>query len=521
MKDSMHRGSKRAQLEFANELHPSRVFARLQAQTRRHFLLSLTGGLGSMFLGTLASPLSSIASAVESSTDGITRLDLKRDPKNPLAALPAQFAPRAKRVIYLHMAGAPSQLELFDHKPELTKFDGQDCPASFLAGKRFAFITGIPKLLGTQYPFHQSGQSGQWISDRLPHLEKHIDDLCLIKSMRTDQFNHAPAQLLLQTGNPRLGYPSLGSWVVYGLGTENQNLPGFIVLVSGGNTPDGGKQLWGSGFLPSVYQGVQCRSHGEPVLYLDSPPGVSASQRRQMLDAMDDINQQRYTEFGNPETLTRIAQYEMSFRMQMDATDAMDIRKEPESVRANYGSHLGEASFANNCLVARRLAERGVRFIQLYHWGWDSHGSSAREALNIGFAERCQQVDQPIGALLADLKQRGMMEDTLVVWGGEFGRTSMRENRSGQEMKFVGRDHNPGAFTIWLAGAGVKPGMSLGQTDDLGYEIVKDPVEVRDLHATMLYLLGFDHHKLNYSFQGLEQKLTGVKPARVVTEVLA
>jgi hypothetical protein len=339
--------------------------------------------------------------------------------------------------------------------------------------------------------------------------------------MRTDQFNHAPAQLLLQTGNPRLGYPSLGSWVVYGLGTENQNLPGFIVLVSGGNTPDGGKQLWGSGFLPSVYQGVQCRSHGEPVLYLDSPPGVSASQRRQMLDAMDDINQQRYTEFGNPETLTRIAQYEMSFRMQMDATDAMDIRKEPESVRANYGSHLGEASFANNCLVARRLAERGVRFIQLYHWGWDSHGSSAREALNIGFAERCQQVDQPIGALLADLKQRGMMEDTLVVWGGEFGRTSMRENRSGQEMKFVGRDHNPGAFTIWLAGAGVKPGMSLGQTDDLGYEIVKDPVEVRDLHATMLYLLGFDHHKLNYSFQGLEQKLTGVKPARVVTEVLA
>jgi hypothetical protein len=521
MNDSMRRGSKRSQLAFANDLHPNSVFARLQARTRRHFLLSLTGGLGSMFLGTLASPLASMASAVEGSTDGVSELDLKRDSKNPLAAFPPQFAPRAKRVIYLHMAGAPSQLELFDHKPELTKFDGQDCPASFLAGKRFAFITGVPKLLGTQYPFHQSGQSGQWISDRLPHLEKHIDDLCFIKSMRTDQFNHAPAQLLVQTGNPRLGYPSLGSWVVYGLGTENQNLPGFIVLVSGGNTPDGGKQLWGSGFLPSVYQGVQCRSHGEPVLYLDSPPGVSASQRRQMLDAMDKINQKRYAEFGNPETLTRIAQYEMSFRMQMDATDAMDIRKEPEAVRAGYGSQLGEASFANNCLVARRLAERGVRFIQLYHWGWDSHGSSAREALNIGFAERCRQVDQPIAALLADLKERGMMEDTLVVWGGEFGRTSMRENRSGQEMKFVGRDHNPGAFTVWLAGAGVKPGTSLGQTDDLGYEIVKDPVEVRDLHATMLYLLGFDHHKLNYSFQGLDQKLTGVKPARVVAEVLA
>jgi Protein of unknown function (DUF1501) len=520
MNDSMRHGSKRSRLDFAAEPYPNSHFEQLRAQTRRHFLGSLTGGLGSMFLNTLASPISSMASGVERATGDIATFDLKRDPQNPLAALPPEFAPRAKRVIYLHMAGAPSQLELFDHKPELTKFDGQDCPASFLAGKRFAFITGIPKLLGTQYPFHQSGQSGQWISDRLPHLEKHIDGLCIIKSMRTDQFNHAPAQLLVQTGNPRLGYPSLGSWVVYGLGTENQNLPGFIVLVSGGNTPDGGKQLWGSGFLPSVYQGVQCRSHGEPVLYLQSPPGVSAPQRRKMLDAMDEINQQRYAEFGNPETLTRIAQYEMSFRMQMDATDAMDIGKESESVRSNYGSQLGEASFANNCLVARRLAERGVRFIQLYHWGWDSHGSSARESLNIGFAERCRQVDQPIAALLADLKERGMMEDTLVVWGGEFGRTSMRENRSGQEMKFVGRDHNPGAFTIWLAGAGVKPGMSVGQTDDLGYEIVKDPVEVRDLHATMLYLLGFDHHKLNYSFQGLDQKLTGVKPARVVTEVL-
>jgi len=514
----MHPGSKRSHID---SLLPDNVFARLQAQTRRHFLRSLTGGIGSMFLGTLASQAFSTPSAVGGGKEGAGRLDLTRDPRNPLTALPPQFAPRAKRIIYLHMAGAPSQLELFDHKPELTKFDGQDCPASFLAGKRFAFITGVPKLLGTQYPFHQSGKSGQWISDRLTHLEKHIDDLCFIKSMRTDQFNHAPAQLLVQTGNPRLGYPSFGSWVVYGLGTENQNLPGFIVLISGGNTPDGGKQLWGSGFLPSVYQGVQCRSHGEPVLYLDSPPGLSASQRRTMLDAIDEINQQRYAEFGNPETLTRIAQYEMSFRMQMDATDAMDIRREPETVREKYGSQAGEASFANNCLVARRLAERGVRFIQLYHWGWDSHGSSAREALNIGFAERCRQVDQPIAALLEDLKERGMMEDTLVVWGGEFGRTSMRENRGGQEMKFVGRDHNPGAFTIWMAGGGVRPGMSFGQTDELGYEIAKDPVEVRDLHATVLYLLGFDFHKLNYSFQGLEQKLTGVKPARVVAEVVA
>jgi hypothetical protein len=519
MTDSISRNLPGLTLDLSSQMHPERAFALLQAQTRRHFLRSATGGLGAMFLGTLASPLSTLAE--EAATGGAARVDMKRDPKSPLAVLPPQFAPRAKRVIYLHMAGAPSQLELFEYKPELTRFDGQDCPASLLAGKRFAFLTGVPKLLGAQYPFHQAGTSGQWISDRLPHLEKHIDDLCVIRSMRTDQFNHAPAQLLVQTGNPRIGYPSLGSWVVYGLGTENQNLPGFIVLISGGNTPDGGKQLWGTGFLPSVYQGVQCRSHGEPVLYLNPPPRVGTLERRKVLDAMDEINQQRYAEFGNPETLTRIAQYEMSFRMQMDATDAMDIRKEPESVRASYGSKLGESSFANNCLVARRLAERGVRFIQLYHWGWDSHGSSARESLQMGFVDRCREVDQPIAALLAELKNRGMLEDTLIIWGGEFGRTSMRENRSGQTMKFVGRDHNPGAFTIWLAGGGVKPGMAFGQTDELGYEVVRDPVEVRDLHATMLYLLGFDYRKLNYPFQGLEQKLTGVKPARVVAEVLA
>jgi hypothetical protein len=448
-------------------------------------------------------------------------LDFSRDARTPLSPLPPQFPGKVRRVIYLHMAGAPSQLELFEHKPELKRFDGQDCPASFLAGKRFAFISGVPKLLGSQYPFHQAGQSGQWISDRLPYIEKEIDDICFIKSMRTDQFNHAPAQLLVHTGNPRLGYPSFGSWVVYGLGTENQNLPGFIVLLSGGKTPDGGKQLWSSGFLPSVYQGVQCRSHGEPVLYLDNPQGVSRSSRREMLDTIDEINQQTYGSFGNPETVTRIAQYEMAFRMQMDATDAMDIRKEPDSVLARYASKPGEASFANNCLVARRLAERGVRFIQLYHWGWDSHGADAKEALNLGFNDRCREVDQPTAALLSDLKSRGLLEDTLVVWGGEFGRTPMRENRGGQEMKYVGRDHNPVAFTLWLAGGGIKSGVSYGETDDMGYEIVKDPVEIRDLHATLLYLLGFDHHKLNYRFQGLEQKLTSVKPARVVAEILA
>jgi len=484
--------------------------AKLQAQTRRHFLLGGAAGLGALFLST--------SRAADSAAGGIPRLDFSRDPISPLSPLPPQFASKARRVIYMHMVGAPSQLELFDHKPELTRFDGKDCPASFMAGKRFAFISGIPKLMGTRYPFHQAGKSGAWISDRLPHLERHVDELCFIKSMHTDQFNHAPAQLLVQTGNARLGYPSLGSWVTYGLGTENQNLPGFIVLLSGENAPDGGKQLWGSGFLPSVYQGVECRSHGEPVLYLQNPPGTSRSLRRYVLDAIDDLNRENYASFGNEETITRIAQYEMAFRMQMDATDAMDIHREPAAVRARYGANPAAGSFANNCLVARRLAERGVRFIQLYHYGWDSHGLSKELSLNYGFVERCRETDQPIAALIGDLKARGMLDDTLLVWGGEFGRTSMQQ--IGGDPLLSGRDHNPGAFTMWMAGGGVKAGMSHGQTDDMGYEIVKDPVELRDLHATILYLLGFDHHKLNYPYQGLDQKLTGVKPARVVAEIL-
>src|SRR5437764_1374390 len=484
----------------------------LQAQTRRHFLRSLGSGMGSLVLGA---SLANYAAANESQAEKST-LSFARNATTPLSPLPPQFPAKVRRVIYLHMAGAPSQLELYEYKPELKRLDGQDCPASFLAGKRFAFISGVPKLLGSQYPFKQAGQSGHWISDRLPHLEQHIDDLCFIKSMHTDQFNHAPAQLLVHTGNARLGYPSLGSWVLYGLGTENQNLPGFIVLLSGGKSPDGGKQLWSSGFLPSVYQGVQCRSHGEPVLYLDNPQRVSRALRRSMLDTIDDINQQTYAAFGNPETVTRIAQYEMAFRMQMDATDAMDIRKEPDSVHAQYGSKPGEASFANNCLVARRLAERGVRFIQLYHWGWDSHGASDQTNLKTGFAEMCRGVDQPIAALLADLKERGLLDETLVVWGGEFGRTPMRENRGGQEMKFVGRDHHPGAFTIWMAGGGTKPGFSYGETDPVGYTVAKNPVEVRDLQATMVRLLGFDHRKLSVPFQGLDQKITGVKPTRLI-----
>src|ERR1700728_50847 len=490
---------------------------RLTADTRRHFLGWGMGGLGAFFLNAAAAEPNAAKNGATAAA-----LQIQHDPSAPLSPLLPPFTPKARRVIYLHMGGSPSQLELFDHKPELTKFNGRDCPEVFLKGKRFAFITGVPKLLGSMYPFHQAGQSGSWISDRLPHLEKMIDDMCVIKSMRTDQFNHAPAPLLMHTGDPRLGHASLGSWVTYGLGSENQNLPGFIVMISSSSTTaNAGKPLWGSGFLPSVYQGVQCRAAGEPVLYLDNPKGVDRAERRQVLDAVDEINRETYAEFGNPETVARIAQYEMAFRMQMDATDAMDIHKESPAVLAAYGANPGQARFANNCVVARRLAERGVRFIQLYHWGWDDHGTSAKDSLNIGFADRCRETDQPIAALLTDLKERGMLEDTLVVWGGEFGRTSMRENRNGQVMQFIGRDHNPGAFTIWMAGGGMKPGMSYGETDAMGYEIAKDPVEVRDLHATILYAMGFDHRKLNYSFQGLEQKLTSVKPARVVAEVVA
>jgi hypothetical protein len=482
--------------------------ARLGAVTRRHFLRTCTTGLGAMWLASMA--------AAET-----TKLDFARSPAEPLAPLPPQYPAKAKRVIYLHMAGAPSQLELFDYKPELARLNGQDCPPSFLEGKRFAFISGVPKLLGPQFPFHQAGKSGAWISDRLPHFEKHIDDVCFIKTMRTDEFNHAPAQLLLHTGSPRFGSPSLGSWVTYGLGTENQNLPGYIVLVSGGKTPDGGKSLWGSGFLPSVYQGVQCRAKGDPVLFLSNPEGVSRDERRRVLDAIGDINRHQHEQHGDPETLTRIAQYELAFRMQVSASDAMDLSKEPAPVHTRYGTKPGTENFANNCLLARRLVERGVRFVQLYHWGWDSHGASESEALGTGFPKRCLEVDQPIGALLADLKDRGLLEETLVVWGGEFGRTPMRENRNGQEMKFVGRDHHPGAFTIWMAGGGVKGGMSYGATDPLGYDIAENPVEVRDLQATMIRLLGFDHQKLSVPFQGLDQKITGVKSSRIIREVIA
>ncbi len=479
------------------------VFSGLEHSTRRHFLRDCSAGLGAFWLALQNANSNPFGQRAEQESSSIH--------------IPA----RAKRVIFLHMIGAPSQLELFDYKPQLEKLDGEDCPQSILDGKRFAFIQGTPKMLGHQYPFQQHGDCGAWVSDRLPALAKHVDDLCFIKSMQTDQFNHGPAQLMVHTGQSRIGYPSIGSWVTYGMGTANEDLPGFVVLLSGGRLPRVGKALWSGGFLPSVYQGVQCRSIGDPVLNIANPAGESRERRRSMLNTLNQLNQKSHEQFGDPETLTRIAQYELAFKMQTAVPEAMDIKRESQETLELYGAQPGKESFANNCLLARRLSEQGVRFVQLYDWGWDTHGSNKSESLNDGFRTKCEQIDRPISALLTDLKQRGLMEDTLVIWSGEFGRTPMRENRGGTEMKFIGRDHNPSAFTLWMAGAGVKPGFTLGATDEVGYDAIEDPVQLRDFHATLLHLLGFDHEKFFVPFQGLNQKLTGVKQARVVSEILS
>jgi uncharacterized protein (DUF1501 family) len=484
---------------------------RLQHTTRRHFLRESVTGLGAMWLASVAGRAWGAGGP------------LKKDPTHPLAPAASHVRPKAQRVICLHMAGSPSQHELFDYKPVLAKYDGKDCPESFLAGQTFAFIQGVPKMLGPQFPFQQHGQSGQWISDRLPHLSREADKLCVIRSMFTDQFNHAPAQLLVHTGTQNPGFASMGAWATYGLGSLNDNLPGFIVLTSGGKTPDAGKSVWGAGFLPSVYQGVQCRSQGDPVLYLSNPAGITSGVRRRQLDALNRLNQQTAAEVGDPETLTRIAQYEMAFRMQTSASEAFDLKQESAATHEMYGTQPGRESFANNCLLARRLAERGVRFIQLFDWGWDSHGAGKNEALNHGFQDKCRETDQPIAALLRDLEQRGLLEDTLVIWTGEFGRTPMRENRNGQEMAMIGRDHNPGAFTLWMAGGGAKPGLSYGETDEFGYRAVIDKVSIPDFHATVLALLGMDHLRLTYPFQGANQRLSNItKPgSRVVSEIIA
>lgn len=478
--------------------------------TRRHFLRQCATGLGALWMAEALGTARASAPATPA-----------RDLSRPMEQFSPHAAPRARRVIYLHMSGAPSQLDLFDHKPELARLDGKPCPGEYLEGQRFAFITGVPAMLGPRHKFSPSGASGTMVSDLLPHFRKIIDDVCLIKSMQTDQFNHAPAQLLLHTGNANLGYASIGSWVTYGLGTENQNLPGFVVLISGGSQPDAGKAAWGAGFLPSVYQGVQCRSEGDPVLYLSNPRGVTHDVRRRALSAIEEINRRLYEDIGDPETMTRIAQFEMAHRMQLHAHEAMDISREPEHIHRLYGTRPGRESFANNCLLARRLAERGVRYIQLFDWNWDHHGTSEDGSVDVGLKQKCLDVDQAMTALLIDLKQRGMLEDTLVVWGGEFGRTPMRELRAGVDKPFFGRDHHKDAFTIWLAGGGARAGTSYGETDPVGFSVAKDPVHVRDLHATLLHLLGIDHERLSVPFQGLNQKLTGVQKAHVIRGLVA
>ena len=448
----------------------------LLQQTRRHFFKSSGLGFGALALHSLQAESSSILST---------------------ARIPA----RARSIIYLHMAGSPSQLELFEHKPALTRFHGTACPQEFLEGKRFAFIRGTPIMLGPQFTSKQHGQSGQWMSELWPHLSTLADDLCVIRSVHTDQFNHSPAQLFMHTGQPRLGYPSMGSWVTYGLGSDNRDLPGFVVLSSGGKTPSAGKSLWGAGFLPSVYQGVQCRTTGDPVLYLSDPKGMDRRMRRDTLDALGDLNRHAHSRVGDPETLTRIAQYELAYRMQIEVPEVMDISREPPHILDLYGAkpgHVSEAesagdprrlykgddpTFANNCLLARRLVENGVRFVQLYDWGWDHHGSSPGESVDETLPIKCQQIDRPITGLLRDLKQRGLLDETLVIWGGEFGRTPMMQNNKNSTPKkgFIGRDHHPHAFTMWMAGGGVKPGVSLGATDDIGYYITENPVNIRDI----------------------------------------
>lgn len=428
--------------------------------------------------------------------------------QNPLAVKKPHFPAKAKNVIFLFMAGAPSQVDLFDNKPLLQKHNGEACPADVLKGERFAFIKGTPKLLGSPYSFEKVGQTGQEISELLPHLKTIVDDVAIIKSLHTTQFNHAPGQLFMNTGFQIPGRPSMGSWLTYGLGTENQDLPGFVVLISGANNPDGGKSCWGSGFLPTVYQGVEFRSQGDPVLFVRDPEDVSRQDRREMLDALGSLNKMRYDSELDPEIVTRIAQYELAYRMQSSVPDLMDVSKESAETMELYGAKPGEKSFANNCLLARRLVERGVRFVQLYHRGWDHHGESEGSDLKHGLPNMCRQTDQAAAALIKDLKQRGLLDETIVIWGGEFGRTPMNEGRGGSP--YPGRDHHPHAFSMWMAGGGIKPG-SVGSTDDLGYTITEDAMSIHDLHATVLNQLGLDHTLLTYRFQGRNFRLTDVE----------
>ncbi|WP_154852663.1 DUF1501 domain-containing protein [Cyclobacterium xiamenense] len=498
-------------MDTLKKLLAEKLERELQTQTRRHFIQRCVSGMGGLALGSLIGG----CQAPEP-----RRMQLSERDLNPLSAMAPPFTPKVQSVIYLHMAGAPSQLEMFDYKPELARLHNKECPESLLQGRKFAFIRGRPNLLGPQANFEQCGESGNWVSDYLPHFKQVVDEVAFLKAVHTDQFNHGPAQLFMQTGSPRLGRPSIGSWVTYGLGSENQNLPGFVVLTSGGKTPDAGKSVWGSGFLPSVYQGVQCRSQGDPVLYIEDPKGMSRSLKRKMLDAINGINEADFQAYADPEILARINQYEMAFRMQIEVPEVMNINEEPEYIHQLYGTQPGEESFANNCLLARKMVEKGVRFVQLYDWGWDAHGTGESTAIDLGMKDKCREIDRPITALLTDLKQRGLLDQTLVVWGGEFGRTPMQENREGKTQSYKGRDHHVDAFTMWMAGGGIKKGAAHGLTDEFGFSGVEDTVSVHDIHATILQLLGFDHEQFTFDFQGRPFRLTDVE-GHVIREILS
>jgi hypothetical protein len=475
----------------------------IQLNTRRHFLKNCGVGLGA---GALAQILSPDAFGLKA-------------PENPLLPRKSHFSSKAKRVIYIHLTGSPPHLDLWDYKPELVKRTDQECPDEFIKGKQFAFTSGTPKLMGTPRTFSQYGKSGMWMSDAIPHLHQHADDLCVIKSMHTDQFNHAPAELFVHTGFPQPGRPSFGAWTTYGLGSENQDLPGYVVLISSGTQPNGGKNSFSAGFIPSVYQGVQCRSKGDPVLYVSNPPGMDRSLRRASLDALRDLNQKAAEDFAHPETLTRIAQYELAYRMQASVPDVMDISNESKDTLDAYGAEVGGASLGNNCLLARRLAEKGVRFVQLFDWGWDYHGTNPKEDIRDGLTRKCATMDKPISALIKDLKERGLFDETLIIIGGEFGRTPFREGRTSKG-KVLGRDHFPDCYTMIMAGGGVKGGHVHGESDELGFSITKDPVHVHDLQATWMHLLGFDHEQLTYRFQGRDYRLTDVH-GHVVKSLIA
>ena len=475
---------------------------RTLAQTRRQFFGDAGLSLGSVALASLCAG-DRAADAARAEAD------------SPTAPRPPHFAPKAKRVIFLFMAGGPSQLELFDYKPKLQELDGQVIPPEFTKGKRFAFIKGNAKLVGTRRKFARHGASGLELGESLPHLASIADDVTLIRSMKTDVFNHGPAKLFVNTGSPQFsGRPSMGAWVTYGIGSESQSLPGFVVLQSGPRGPRGGAPLWGSGFLPTSYQGVPFLSGPEPILNLSNPRGVDAARQQDFFAAVRDLNGAHLEAVGDPEIATRIAAYEMAYRMQSSAPELMDLSDETATTLEAYGATPGKTSFANNCLLARRLVERGVRFVQLYHTDWDHHGNKDTH-LGEPLDKICGEVDRPAAALVRDLKQRGLLKDTLVVWSGEFGRTPMGEPR-----ELIGRDHHIDAYSLWMAGGGIKAGQTLGKTDELGYNAVEDVVHVHDLQATILHLLGLDHLRLTFKFQGRNFRLTDVA-GKVVPKLLA